>query len=205
MQHMLSALAPRGLPSRLLSLLMLAALAALLLHEPARAADPADGPVGEGSESSGEGDKVGSGIKGSGLPVPRFVSLRTKEVNMRIGPGVQYPVEWVYHRRELPVEVIAEFEVWRKIRDPEGAEGWVHQSMLAGKRTVTIRKDKARVMLRRTDSDASTPIAWLSPGVIGKVLKCPRNSVYCQVEIEGYHGWLSRDEVWGVYRAETID
>jgi SH3-like domain-containing protein len=141
--------------------------------------------------------------QGSGLPLPRFVSLRSDQVNMRAGPGVRYPVDWVYLRQDLPVEVIAEFDTWRKIRDPDGAEGWVHQSMLTGRRNVMIRQDKA--MLRRTADDIASPSAWLQAGVLGKLIQCPRDSIYCRVEVSGYQGWLRRDEVWGVYRSETVD
>src|SRR5277367_600855 len=74
----------------------------------------------------------------SGLPLPRFVSLRSDEVNLRSGPGVRYPIDWIYTRRDLPVEVIAEFEAWRKIRDCQGAEGWVHQSFLWAHRTMVV-------------------------------------------------------------------
>lgn len=139
----------------------------------------------------------------TGLPLPRFVSLRSDQVNMRAGPGARYPVDWVYMRRDLPVEVIQEYETWRKIRDPDGAEGWVHQSMLAGRRTVMVRKDK--VMLRRTADDTATAAAWLSQGVIGKLLQCPRDSEYCRIEVEGYQGWLRRSELWGAYKAEAVN
>lgn len=180
-------------------------MANMVLSTPAFA-QSSDDSAGEGDESSGETEgKVGSGLRGSGLPLPRFVSLRTGKVNMRSGPGVQYPILWTYHRRELPVEVIAEFEVWRQIRDSEGAEGWVHQSMLAGKRTVAVRNTLQKVMLRKTGSDATGAVAWLGPNVIGKVLKCPQSGLYCQIDVEGYHGWLRRDEVWGVTASETID
>ncbi len=76
--------------------------------------------------------------KSTGLPLPRYVSLRAEEVNMRTGPGVRYPVDWVYKRRNLPVEIIAEFGTWRKIRDVEGAQGWIHQSMLSNRRTFSV-------------------------------------------------------------------
>lgn len=139
----------------------------------------------------------------SGLPLPRFVSLRSDQVNMRAGPGARYPVDWVYMRRELPVEVIQEYETWRKIRDPDGAEGWVHQSMLTGRRTIMVRKDKA--MLRRTADDTASAAAYLSQGVVGKLLQCPKGSDYCRVEVEGYQGWLRRNELWGAYKAEAIN
>lgn len=137
------------------------------------------------------------------LPLPRFVSLRSDQVNMRAGPGVRYPVDWVYLRRDLPVEVVAEFDTWRKIRDSQGAEGWVHQSMLSGRRNVIIQADRA--MLRRTADDMASPAAWLEAGVIGKLIQCPHSSLYCRVEVNGYQGWLKRAEFWGVHRGESVD
>lgn len=140
----------------------------------------------------------------SGLPLPRFVSLRSDQVNMRAGPGVRYPVDWVYLRRNLPVEVIAEFDTWRKIRDPDGAEGWVHQSMLAGRRTMIVSAAE-KVMLRRTADGSATAAAWLEPGVQGKLIQCPRESQFCRIEVDAYQGWLKRSELWGVYKAEVVE
>jgi SH3-like domain-containing protein len=116
---------------------------------------------------------------------------------------VRYPVDWVYLKRDLPVEVIAEFDTWRKIRDPDGAEGWVHQSMLAGRRMVVVKKDNA--MLRRTADDTASAAAWLQAGVLGKLIQCPINSAYCRVEVDGYQGWLRREEFWGAYRNEVVE
>lgn len=139
----------------------------------------------------------------SGLPLPRFVSLRSDQVNMRSGPGVRYPVDWVYLRRNLPVEVIAEFDTWRKIRDPDGAEGWVHQSMLAGRRTVIVRTPRAP--LRRTADEQGTPAALVEEGVIGRLVQCPTGSAFCRIEVSGYQGWLKREDFWGVYRTEFVE
>lgn len=146
---------------------------------------------------------VAAGQGTSGLPLPRFVSLRADEVNMRTGPGVQYPVEWVYVRKDLPVEVIAEFETWRKIRDWEGTQGWVHQSMLSGKRTVIIMGD---VRLLRAEDDAKSLVnARIEPGVIGRLLDCPNGNGWCQIEIDGYKGWLRHVDFWGAYKNEVFD
>src|SRR5271165_7115035 len=93
---------------------------------------------------------VAEAAETSGLPLPRFVSLRSDEVNLRTGPGARYPVDWIYTRRDLPVEVIAEFEAWRKIRDWQGAEGWVHQSMLAARRMIVVTGQQRRL---RADAD----------------------------------------------------
>jgi SH3-like domain-containing protein len=143
-------------------------------------------------------ESVGNETK---LPLPRFVSLRSNEVNMRTGPGTTYPVDWVYVRRGLPVEVIAEFDVWRKIRDWQGTVGWVHQSMLDGRRTALIAG--AERALHRDPADGSVAVARLAPGVIGRLLNC--EGAWCRIEVEDYRGWLKRDEFWGAYPDEKVE
>ncbi|MCA1908774.1 MAG: hypothetical protein LDL39_10475 [Magnetospirillum sp.] len=140
----------------------------------------------------------------SGLPLPRFVSLKSDEVNLRAGPGVRYPIDWIYTRKDLPVEIVAEFEAWRKIRDWEGAEGWVHQSMLSGRRMMVVIGREARV-LRSSDSESSDAVAQVTPGVLGRILQCPRNRDFCRVEIGAAQGWLRRDYLWGVYKGEWLE
>jgi SH3-like domain-containing protein len=143
-------------------------------------------------------DSIGSETN---LPIPRFVSLRSNEVNLRTGPGTTYPVDWVYVRRDLPVEVIAEFDVWRKIRDWQGTVGWVHQSMLDGRRTVRI-SGMERVLRREPDAGAAI-VARLAAGVIGRLLECRDD--WCRIDAQGYRGWLRRDEFWGVYPDEKVE
>lgn len=143
----------------------------------------------------------------SGLPVPRFVTLGSGEVNVRTGPGSRYPVEWVFVRRDLPVEVIAEFDTWRRIRDVEGAEGWVHQSMLSGRRSLVVTGAAPRNL--HADPDGNSPvIARVEPGVIGRLLRCPEagrpDSAWCYCDISGYRGWLRRTEIWGIYPDEAF-
>ena len=139
----------------------------------------------------------------SGLPLPRFVSLRSDEVNLRSGPGQRYPIDWIYARKDLPVEVIAEFEAWRKIRDWQGTEGWVHQSMLSGRRMMVVIGGQRQ--LRGSDSDSADIVAVVEPGVLGRLLQCPRNRDYCRVEVGPLQGWFKRDEIWGVYKGEWIE
>jgi len=134
------------------------------------------------------------------LPVPRFVSLRSNEVNLRTGPGTNYPVDWVYVRRGLPVEIIAEFDVWRKIRDWQGTVGWVHQSMLEGKRTARITG--AERDLRSEPAESASIVARLAPGVIGRLLEC--EAAWCRIDADDYRGWLKRDEFWGTYPDEKV-
>jgi SH3-like domain-containing protein len=137
------------------------------------------------------------------LPLPRFVSLKSDEVNLRTGPGVRYPIDWIYSRKDLPVEVVAEFEAWRKIRDWQGSEGWVHQSMLSGRRMMVVIGGGHT--LRSSDSDSADPLASLESGVFGRLLHCPRNRDFCRVEVGQIQGWLRRDELWGVYKGEWIE
>lgn len=150
-----------------------------------------------------EASETAEAVPEPSLPLPRFVSLRTDPVNLRTGPGVRYPVDWVYVRRKLPVEIIAEFETWRQIRDADGAEGWVHQSMLSGRRTGMIRGRNQ--VLHKTNSDESVPLAILEPGVVVDIVRCPGQGAFCRVEVKGAQGWLKRDQVWGVYPDETVE
>jgi SH3-like domain-containing protein len=137
----------------------------------------------------------------SGLPVPRFVSLHSPKVNVRTGPGVRYPVEWVLVHRGIPVEIIAEFEHWRKIRDWQGTEGWVHQSMLSGTRTAVVMIETRA--LRRSADDNAPVVAKLEPGVVGRVLSCA--GAWCRLEVSGFRGWIKRADIWGVGETEEID
>ena len=132
--------------------------------------------------------------------LPRFVSLRANEVNVRTGPGTRFPIKWVLKRRALPVEIVAEFENWRKIRDWQNGTGWVHQSTLTRKRTVFI-VERTRT-LRREPNRRAAPVARAEPKVIGRLLAC--NGRWCRVQIKGYRGWLRRTEFWGVYPDETV-
>ena len=138
----------------------------------------------------------------TGLPLPRFVSLRADEVNLRTGPGVQYPIDWVYRRRHLPVEIIAEYNTWRKIRDWQGTEGWVHQSMMSNERTVVVT-GKLRTLRHKSDT-TGRPVAQAETGVIARLLECPDASTWCRVEVDGFEGWFRRVEFWGVYGDEVV-
>jgi SH3-like domain-containing protein len=181
-----------------------AAPAAKPASKPAAPVDPAmTVPDATPGEADAIGADDGERTESSGLPVPRFVSLRSDPINMRSGPGLRYPVEWVYRRRHLPVEVTAEFDTWRKIRDPDGDEGWVHQSMITGRRTGIV---KGTVQpLRRNDGEEGHPVAMLEAGVIVNVLRCPAGLASCRVEVNGLQGWLKRDQFWGVYPTETLE
>lgn len=144
-----------------------------------------------------------AGDTGNGtLALPRFVSLGSERINARTGPGGQYPIDWVFVRRGLPVEITQEFELWRKVRDMEGAEGWVHKSLLSGRRTALIRGPQTREL--RRDPDERTPaVARLEPGVITRLLKC--RGTWCQVSAADRKGWIAKTQLWGVYPDEQVD
>jgi SH3-like domain-containing protein len=156
---------------------------------------------GMSTAAAQDGQEERTPLHSTGLPLPRFVTLRSGEVNARTGPGVRYPVEWVFVRKEMPVEITAEFDTWRRIRDWEGSEGWVHQSMLSGKRGVVIRGE-TRTLRREARADAPM-VARAQPGVMGWLHKCQGD--WCQVELQGYRGWLTRSEIWGVYANERVE
>jgi SH3-like domain-containing protein len=138
----------------------------------------------------------------SGLPLPRFASLRSDDVNLRAGPGTRYPIEWVYKRRDLPVEIEREFEVWRLIKDPDGVRGWVHQATLTGRRSFLVEGGDA--MLRSAPQETAAPVAELKPGVIGRIRSCDAKADWCKVQVGQYRGFLKRGQVWGVLPGETI-
>ena len=133
--------------------------------------------------------------------VPRFASLKSDEARMRAGPGDQYPIEWVYRRRGLPVEIVAEFENWRRVRAPDRTEGWMHRALLSIQRTIVIQGD-----VRTMHAEPATwapPIARLEPGVIVDVQTC--DDEWCHVSVAGREGWLRKVEGWGVYPDERIE
>lgn len=140
--------------------------------------------------------------KPNGAGLPRFVSLRSDDVNMRAGPGTRYRIEWVYKRRDLPVEIEREFDVWRWVRDPYGVEGWVHQATLMGRRTFVVQGTDAT--LRSRPSDAGSPVAILKVGVIGRIRSCEASSAWCRVQAGSYGGYLRRDQFWGTLPGEAI-
>ena len=133
------------------------------------------------------------------LKVPRFVSLRFDTVNLRAGPGTQYPIEWVYKRRGLPVEVIRDLDTWRQVRDRWGTVGWIHLSNLSGRRTVLI--DPQTVILRKQPEDRARAVAKAEPGAIAKLEKCA--AAWCRIAADGHGGWVRRAAVWGVYEKDN--
>jgi len=141
----------------------------------------------------------------SGLPVPRYVSLKSDHVNVRAGPTKDQDVTWIYTRSGLPVEITAEFENWRRVRDSEGAEGWVYHSLLSGRRTAVVTmKNKDDLAPIRDSADANSAIsAKLQAGVVASVKRC--NDGWCRVTGNGFDGWIEQQRLWGVYADEKVN
>jgi SH3-like domain-containing protein len=144
-------------------------------------------------------------VSASGLPVPRYVSLKSDHVNVRAGPTKDNDVAWVYTRSGLPVEITAEFENWRRVRDSEGAEGWVYHSLLSGRRTAVVTmkaKDELASIYDKPDSNSAVA-ARLQAGVVAQVKHCAAG--WCRVLGNGFDGWIEQQRLWGVYADEKVD
>jgi SH3-like domain-containing protein len=141
----------------------------------------------------------------SGFPIPRFLTLKANKVNVRKGPSSSHEVAWVFQRKGMPVEVTAEFENWRKIRDSQGEEGWILQQMLSGRRFAMApdwNKDKS-VALHDSDTARSGTLAKLQPGAIAQIESC--SGQWCYVTTDDYEGYALQTELWGVYPGEVVD
>ena len=150
----------------------------------------------------------------SGLPLPRFATTRSDPVNVRVGPGEKYDIAWTYIKSGIPVEIIQEFDTWRKIRDVDGTEGWIHQNLLTGTRagyvTPLIANDE--IPLLASPSDEAGVRARLGPGLKVTISEC--DGTWCQISATGnnpdqrantYTGYLHQEELWGVYANEVFD
>ena len=145
--------------------------------------------------------RVKNSLKRTGLPLPRYASLRSSKVNIRVGPGTGYPIKWVYKRRGLPLMITAEFDAWRKVCDWHGGVGWVHRSMLSGKRTVITTASE--VILRRKPSLKAPAVARTQSGVIARVISC--KGKWCRIQAGGISGWGQRSALWGTLFNEKIN
>jgi SH3-like domain-containing protein len=139
------------------------------------------------------------------LPVPRFVSLKSDKVNVRGGPNRDQDVRWVYTRAGMPVEITAEFENWRRIRDWEGAEGWVYHSLLSGRRSAVVVPDLKNdlVPLYENPDSKSAETARLQSGVLGTLKSCTGS--WCEFVGKNFDGWIRQERLWGAYPNEKLD
>jgi SH3-like domain-containing protein len=150
----------------------------------------------------------------SGLPIPRYVSLKSDRVNVRKGPGTEFPVAWEFQQAGLPVEIIKEYENWRQVRDSEGSEGWVLHSLLSGRRTVLIEPWEAQkaaasgsqpptASIYDEPSAASAVVAYVEAGALASVFSCDRS--WCEISIADRRGFIEQAKLWGVYRDEILE
>ncbi len=143
----------------------------------------------------------------SGLPLPRFVSLRSGRVNSRIGPGQAYPVDWMYLKSGLPMEIIQEYDNWRRVRDADGSEGWINQALLSGKRTaITVpwqRGKDVRISLHASRSKEAKAVAFIEPGVVGAIKSC--DGEWCEMVFDGHDGFVVQSQIWGAYPGEFVE
>lgn len=137
----------------------------------------------------------------SGLPLPRFASLKSDNVFVRTGPSMDYPIRWIYKRDGLPVEIIQEYDSWRKIRDSRGDGGWIHKILLSGQRTAEITGMETVKLYE--DDDLAVPVVKIEPKVIVDVIECQK--LLCQVENKPHAGWIEKKYLWGVYGSEVFN
>ncbi|MEO1000835.1 MAG: SH3 domain-containing protein [Pseudomonadota bacterium] len=146
----------------------------------------------------GRADVFVTGAQGVGpvteLPLPRYVSLKAARANMRRGPGRSHRIDWILRHRGMPLQVVAEYEHWRRVRDRDGAAGWVHYTLLSGVRTVVITEPDTP--LRADPSRFSATVALAEAGVILALGDCLPD--WCRVEEAGVEGWVAREDVWGL-------
>ena len=165
--------------------------------------------AGGAAADQSEPDTPRQTLKGSGLPVPRFVSLRADTVNLRSGPGRAYPTSWVFRQAGLPVEVVKEYDIWREVRDAHGTQGWIIKSLLSGRRTAQVlpwevKKGEAQVqiILRSGGRENSTPVAMVEAGVVADIREC--NGRWCRVTVGHFNGYIEQKKLWGVYDGEIV-
>lgn len=153
-------------------------------------------------------------VNPSGLPLPRFVTTRSNPINVRVGPGTRYDVAWTYLKAGMPVEIVQEFDTWRKIRDVDGTEGWVHQNLLSGKRAGVVApwSKEPRIPLLAGKADDGGVRAILAPGFRVEIDDC--DGAWCEVmatdhtqqgRAATYTGYLPQATLWGVYSGERFD
>ncbi|WP_390923778.1 SH3 domain-containing protein [Parasedimentitalea psychrophila] len=135
------------------------------------------------------------------LPLPRFVSMKASEGNVRRGPSLTHRIDWVFKRRDMPLEITAEYGHWRRVRDRDGVGGWVHYALLSGTRTVLIEEDMLTV---RAQPNKNAPVtAAFELGVVARLGACSPN--WCRISAGGYRGWVPKAKLWGVTPQELRD
>ncbi len=141
-------------------------------------------------------------FRDTSYPLPRFVSLGSNEIYVRTGPGQKYPVQWVFKKKGIPVEIVLEYDNWRKIKDFDGDMGWVHKTLLSGRRAGFVIGE-SNVRLNRKPNESSDLLAYLEPKTLLSIAEC--DAQWCAVNASGYKGWVKQKDIWGVYEGEKFD
>lgn len=149
------------------------------------------------------GPVMADDTKGSvtNLPIPRFVSLKAPEGNVRRGPSLSHRIDWVFKRRAMPLMVTDEYGHWRRVQDAEGAGGWMHYSLLSGARTVIVKEDL--VPMRIKPEDGAQVNAYAEAGVVARLGAC--SEAWCRISADGHRGWVEKTVLWGVTSDEIRD
>lgn len=158
--------------------------------------------VGGTAPAKAQSGAESSQFRATDLPLPRFASIRAGKAYVRAGPALRYPIKWVYQREGLPVEIVQEFEHWRRIKDAEGDEGWIHHSLLSGTRTALIRAPDS-VPLYRAPGGESRLSARAQPEALVQLERCEGR--WCYIAAQGYQGWTERNFLWGIYEHEELN
>jgi len=137
----------------------------------------------------------------TGRPLPRYISLKVSNGNVRRGPSQAQRIDWVFTRKGTPLLVTAEFEHWRRVRDEDGAGGWMHYALLSGHRTIVVRTK--RVALRKEPNDSAGVVALVEKGVIASLSSC--EPAWCKIDIENVSGWIQKSDIWGVGPSEILE
>ncbi|WP_052371301.1 SH3 domain-containing protein [Iodidimonas nitroreducens] len=159
---------------------------------------PSMGPAPAMAQMIDPGERIPGA---SGLPLPRFVSLASDKAHMRTGPGQQYPILWTYVRRNIPLEITAEYGHWRRVRDWDGTQGWMHSALLSGNRTALVSGGLHKLYQKPEPSDH--PIFEVEAGVIVSLQNC--TPLWCEVGAGGRSAWIDRNALWGTYRGEALN
>jgi SH3-like domain-containing protein len=159
-------------------------------------------PVHAYAQQVKQSASVPDGFRSTSYPIPRFVTIGSGEVYARSGPGKLYPIKWIFKKKGLPVEIILEYETWRKVRDREGQVSWVYGSLLSGKRAGVVRGDEI-VMIYKSPKKDGRIMAAAEPRALVDISEC--NGTWCKIKSAGYGGWMEQSALWGVYEDEVFD
>lgn len=151
----------------------------------------------------GLADAADTGVRGpvTNLPLPRYVSMKASEGNVRRGPSLTHRIDWVFTRRDMPLRITAEHGHWRRVEDRDGQGGWIHYSLISGVRTVIVEEEMLEIH-SRPDPDAPVTAA-LEAGVIARLGEC--GPAWCHLKSGGYRGWAPKEDLWGISAGELRD